>query len=421
MRVKIISRNDKKGGAARAAYRLHNSLNKSSYKFNISSQMHVASKISQQDNVYMDSNFFKVSQVKINNKIEKFVQKLQYAPDSNYRSLSFMPTNLHNQLNKDSFQLINLHWIQGGMISIEGISKIRKPSVWTLHDSWAFCGSEHYPENIYDSRYKEGYLKNNRIKSHSGIDLDRWCWERKVKNWVKPIQIVCPSNWLANCVKKSFLMNEWPVKVIPNPINIDIFKPVEKMISRQTFNLPPQSKLIFFGAISGIKERRKGWHLFELAMEKLKLYEPKIEIVLLGNSDTSIKSNCKIPMHFIGKINEDNLLASLYSAVDVVVIPSSMENLTQIGTEAHCCGTPIAAFNCSGMPDIVKNKESGFLAKPYDCIDLAEGIYWILKNKIRYEKLRISARDYAKNNWGEELIAKKYAELYKQVLEKKNL
>ena len=123
------------------------------------------------------------------------------------------------------------------------------------------------PLNESDIRYKEGYLKSNKPNGHKFFDFDRWCWERKKKNWVKEIPIVCPSEWLANCVKQSALMKSWPVNVIPNPLDVEIFKPFDLKLARELFNLPKDKKIILFGSMDGTNNKNKGWDLLSNALK----------------------------------------------------------------------------------------------------------------------------------------------------------
>ena len=99
-------------------------------------------------------------------------------------------------INSSDADVVNLHWVQAEMLSIADISRIAKPLVWTLHDMWAFSGAEHC---AWDNRWRDGYRRNNRPKHERGFDLNRWAWQRKRKYWRRPMQIVCPSQWLADC------------------------------------------------------------------------------------------------------------------------------------------------------------------------------------------------------------------------------
>ena len=105
---------------------------------------------------------------------------------------------------------------------------------------WPFCGCEHY---AYSNRYSEGYTKDNISKNEKKFfDINRFRWNQKNKLFKKSIQIISPSTWMTNCVKKSYLMKNWPVETIPHPINIKEWKPIEKNLSRQQLNLPINSK-----------------------------------------------------------------------------------------------------------------------------------------------------------------------------------
>ena len=416
MQITIVSKNDIKGGAAIAALRLHKTFRDYSSKLQINSNMRVIFKRSNFEEVYGEKSYFLKKRISINNKIERILQKLQTTSNTNYHSMSFLPSGIQRELNKSSSQILNIHWVQGGMLSIEEVAKIKKPCVWTLHDAWAYSGSEHYPNGIEDSRFRDGYKKGNKPSKHTRIDIDRWCWQRKLKQWQTPFHIVCPSNWLADNAKQSSLMRGWPIRTIPNPLDTNIFQPRNKKLARKVFNLPISKPLLLFAGARGTKEVRKGWHLLEKSLKKLKQLNPEIEVVILGESEPIEKTIYDLPIHYIGFLTNEKSLSLLYSGVDVVVVPSTMDNLPQIGTEAQSCGVPVAAFDCSGMPDIVKDKETGYLAKPYDFDELAYGINWIISNKIMYEEMRIKSRKNALLNWSPYKVSKEYKKLFDEII-----
>ena len=122
-----------------------------------------------------------------------------------------------------------------------------------------------------------------------------------------------------------------------------------------------------------------------------------------------------MPITYLGELNDDQTLALLYSAADVMVVPSIMENLPQSATEAQSCGTPVVAFNCSGLVDVVENLATGYLAKPFESNDLSKGIEWILKNE-DYKNISLKSRKRAENLWSEEIIISKYERIYQKVL-----
>ena len=143
-----------------------------------------------------------------------------------------------------------MHWVQGEMLSIKDISKINKPLIWSFYDMWPFCGCEHY---AYNDRYTEGYKSNNRSENEPWyFDINRWRWSQKAKLFTKPIQILSPSKWMTDCVKKSYLMKNWPVETISLPIDTSVWSPKEKYSIRKELNLEQNSKIIT-GAVGGKK------------------------------------------------------------------------------------------------------------------------------------------------------------------------
>ena len=171
------------------------------------------------------------------------------------------------------------------MISVSDLSKIKKPLVWTLHDMWGFCGAEHIS---YDRRWKEGYLKKNRPVGEGHFDINRWTWIRKKKYWKNPINIITPSDWMKQNVKKSYLMKKWPVYSIPNAIDTKKWKPVDKNLSRKTLKLPNELSLILFGSTSGTKDYHKGFDLLEKSLEKLQNLEKKLDWLSLAKMNLKL-------------------------------------------------------------------------------------------------------------------------------------
>lgn len=416
IKVLHLSTSDYEGGAARAAYRLNEALNKNSNN-QIKSILRVNKSIILNKNVISHNTKDRIfNRVKCSISVK--LQKLQRTQNPILHSLSFFPSNLDKELNKSSADIIHLHWIQGEMISIEEIGRIKKPIVWTLHDSWPFCGSEHHPNGLNDLRYKFGYKKNNRESNHKGIDLDRWTWIRKKNNWKNSMFIVSPSKWLATCVKESKLMFDFPVQVIPHTLPLDIYKPKSKKKAREIFGLPQKVNLLLFGSLSFYSDKSKGWDLFNEAIKKIASKCSNLEVVIFGSPKPLELPNLNLPLHFIGRLFDDESLASLYSAVDIVVVTSKIESFGQVASEALSCGTPVVAFDTTGLKDIVKHKETGYLAKPYSSKSLVEGIAWILGSKERKINISKNARKRAISSWSNKEISKKYQKIYKEILNK---
>lgn len=411
MKVLHLSSSDNLGGAAIAALRIHSSLNSK-----LESKMFVSRKNGSFPGVFSYESEFMRFYSYMKNGIGSKLTKLQITDNKSLHSFSCLPSKLDRYINNSPFDLIHLHWIQGEMISIEAIGRIKKPIVWTLHDNWAFSGSEHLPKNMFDSRYREGYTKFNKPNGEKYFDFNKWCWERKRNHWKNPIQIICPSRWLAKCAKDSLLMKKWDIDIIPHPIDIKLFKPWPKEIAKDLFKLPKNKRIILFGAMDGTKDPNKGWDLMQKSLNIVHEKIPNCLAVIFGQSSIKRTDDIKIPIKFVGKLKDPESLSMLYSAADITVVPSRIESFSQTASESTSCGTPVVGFNYSGLKDVVTNNFTGYLVDPYDYKKLSEAIIKLLKdNKLR-KSFQSESRKKALKTWSYERISKMYYQIYKKVI-----
>lgn len=408
MDVTHLSYSDSWGGAARAAYRLHAALR----RFGLDSRMVV-------DDSRTGDFSVEAPKHKVNKALALLRPQLSRVLTASFstnnfvlHSPSFLPSGRASSVNQSTADVVNLHWVQGEMLSIRDIAQIRKPVVWTLHDMWAFCGAEHYTE---DNRWSDGYSRANRPHYESGFDLNRWTWERKRKHWENPLQIVCPSRWLADCVRSSKLMSDWPVEVIPNPIDLNAWSPVDKNLARDLIGLPHDVPILLFGAMGGGRDPRKGFIYLRDALTLLASEQKDLELVVFGEMEPKSNKQFGLKTHYVGHLFDELSLKVLYSAVDVFTLPSRQDNLPNTGVESLACGTPVVAFDTCGLSDIVAHKRTGYLAKAFEADDLANGIKWVLANA-EHLSLRATTREFALANFSSQKIAEKYTELYRKVL-----
>lgn len=402
---------DSLGGAGRAALRLHFALRGLQ---SVDSRMIVPEKVSDDYritgmNESVSGRFHSI----IKSTIDAIPRRLSTPPDLMPRSAGFASRLTAKYINADVSDIAHLHWINAAFLSVEQIGRIKKPLVWTFHDMWPFCGAEHLATDSIDARWRVGYLPTDEIK---GFDFDRWVWRRKLKNWKIPIQIVVPSLWLADCVNKSILMKEFPVCVIPNALDTGVYKPMERSEARRLLNLPLNKKLILFGAIKGIQLPYKGWDLLMPALRKVLDLYPEAEVVIFGQSEPVEKLNINCFVHWMGHLHDDFSLAALYSAADVLVIPSRQESFGQTGSEAQSCGCPVVGFNATGLKDVVADGETGILVTPYDPIKLALAIVFLLKNDAIRLSYGNAARIRAQNLWSMPKVANLHRNLYERIL-----
>lgn len=409
MKIIHFNKSDIQGGAARAAYRIHHALRKA----DLDSVMQVDQAVSGDWTVQAPKSLIYDLMIKCYRVIAKAVCYLLITGNPIIHSPAIFSPGRTKKINQDDVDIVHLHWVQGEMLSIAEIGNINKPIVWTLHDMWAFCGAEHYTE---DERYLVGYEKQNRPAHEQGFDLNRWAWQRKRKLWKNPSCIVTPSQWLADCAKKSYLMKNWPISVIPNAIDTESWRPIDKLYARSLLSLPSDKKLLLFGAMGGGDDPRKGFDLLLAALQNLKQQTIDIELIIFGQLAPKNPPDLGFPIHYMGHLHDDISLRLLYSAADIMLIPSRQDNLPNTGVESLACGTPIVAFNTCGLPDIVQHQQTGYLAEAFDTNDLSMGIQWILQDQVRYQVLSRNSRQYAVEHFSYNVVAEQYKALYKKII-----
>ena len=275
--------------------------------------------------------------------------------------------------------IIHLHNIHGYYINIEilfdYLKEANKPVVWTLHDCWSFTGHCAYFDYVGCDKWKTGCYSCPEKKAYpSSLIFDNsknnYINKKEIFTGVKNLTIVTPSQWLANLVQESFL-NEYPVKVINNGIDLNVFKPIESRF-REKYNL--QDNFIILG-VASTWNRRKGLKYFEEMSEVLEKDE---RIVLVGLSEKQLK---ELPNSIIGISRTNNVeeLVEIYSSADVFVNPTLEDNFPTTNLEALACGTPVITFDTGGSPECV-DTNTGIVVEEKSANKLIEDIRNIKSN-----------------------------------------
>jgi len=419
LRVLQVSTTDIKGGAAKAAFRLNEALNK----------LHIDSKMLVQDKYSDNLNVESISKTKIQKAMaiirpicDDFFYQVYRKRKSDLFSTGKIGVNLaKNEIIKEA-DVINLHWINAGYLSLNSLkklNKLNKPIVWTLHDMWAFTGGCHYSSQC--RKYEKQCGCCPLLDSHHNKDLTRRIWKKKKHTFkTSNIQIVSPSNWIADIAKSSSLFCDFNVEVIPNYINEQVFKPLERGTARNILNIPLNKKIILFGSTHAAKDRRKGFSYFLEGINKLSQeynsINKDIEILVFGATHLPELHKINFNIIFLGSLRDNFTLTLAYNAADIFVTTSLEDNLPLTVMEALACGVPVAAFNTGGISDLISHKENGYLIKHKSVENIAEGIFWLLSNEERLKKLGQNARNKVLNNYTLEIVGNRYKNVYEKLL-----
>ncbi len=309
--------------------------------------------------------------------------------------------------------ITHLHWTGRGFLGVREIASLPGPIVWTLHDSWAFTGGCHVP---YDcTRYRERCGACPQLGSTHDADITRRTWALKQKKWAaSKFTLACPSHWLASAARSSTLMRDQRIEVIPNGVDAQTFRPVSPAEARSKLDLNPETPYILFGAMHAAVDQNKGLHLlFEAIARTPKLNALGAELLVFGVHRVEALDTCPIPVRSMGIVEDSEKLAQIYSAADVMAVPSMLENFPNTILESMACGTPVVAFSAGGIPDIIDHRENGFLADPYSTEQFVLGLQELLANSSAFGQ---AARRKIESALTRQRMAARYSALYQELV-----
>ena len=412
MRILIVSSSDLNGGANKAALRLHQGL----LSHDVNSRMLVQNKISDDFTIIgPTSNLRRYLINPLRPALDRVLMMIK-GVNSLFSVSQFPLSEIVRQINTIKPDIVHLHWVAGGMMRIEDIAKIRAPIIWNCQDMWPFTGGCHFSGSC--KSYCGSCGNCPVLMSHKTHDLSRKVISRKLKSYAKvqSMTVVGVSKWITDCAKESSLFSDRKIENIPNCIDVNLFKPIDRNIAKDIFNIPTDKKVILFGAMDPSGDKRKGGkELFE-AINLLDLESESVVFVIAGSSRPEKMVYFKYPVYFISPLRDEVSLPLMYNIADVMIVPSLEENLSNSIIESLSCGIPVVSFDIGGNSDMIEHKKNGYLAKSTSSKDLARGINWILSND-NYDDLSSNARKKVLEEFDSKVVTKKYIELYKRVLQ----
>jgi glycosyltransferase involved in cell wall biosynthesis len=426
--IRHFSTDDINGGAAKAAFRLHTALVEAGHR----SQMFVRRKTSDNDDV------IQLPPVFLSSWRCQFIRLKNHIPGLKPRKVETDYTfNLDRATGVDlrpifesspsPNSVICLHWTNGLLdsLSIRRIyERLRCPIVWVIHDLEPFTGGCHYSFGC------DGFTRQcgacPRLESKDPRDHSHQTWLRKRELLSDlPICFVAPTSWGERRARESSLFRHARVERIPLPIDTRLFRPFDQRAAREALRLPHDKKIILFGA-TYLEDRRKGMnHLIESLNKLSSLIEERralnrikrddILLLVVGLNGKNLMKRLPFPGRYLGFVSDELMMALAYQSADIFVCPSLEDSGPMMIPEAMLCGTPVAAFDSAGAPDLVKTMETGYLAANADTNDLTQGIYALL-TRDSPEAMRIAARDAATKKHTPASVAARHAELYQSLI-----
>ena len=412
MRVLIINTSERTGGAAVAASRLMKALN----NYGVKAKMLVRDK---------ETDSLTVAELPRSPLLrwhflwERFVVFccLHFSRQHLFEvDIANTGTDITSLREFEEADVIHLHWINQGMLSLKDIRKILrsgKPVIWTMHDIWpatAIChltlGCRNFTTACQKCRLLPG--------GGSAGDLASVVWKRKSRMLEdENIYYVACSRWLESEAKKSALLKGHKITSIPNPIDTHIYNRCNRQEARQRLGLPSDKRLILF-ASQRVTNENKGMQYLIEACQLLKDI-PQLGVVILGGHAEEVVSQLPLEAYPLGYVNDERRIVDVYNAADVFVLPSLSENLPNTIMEAMACGVPCVGFKVGGIPEEIDHRRNGYVADYRNAEDLARGIRWIL-TEADSEALSRNAVHKVVQNYSQQSVAMKYLDVYHQAM-----
>ena len=421
MRVLIVNTSECTGGAAVAAHRLMEALINNGVK----AKMLVRDKQSEQLTVVSAGNGWR-QQFHFLWERWRIFMALHFSRKHLFElDIANVGTDITRLPEYKEADIIHLHWINQGFLSLSGIRKILasgKPVVWTMHDIWPATGICHltlgcnqYKRRCQNCKYLPGKGGNN--------DLSARVWEKKRRlNQNNDIVFVACSKWLAGEARQSALLQKQQVFAIPNPIDTRLFHRLDKAEVRQKEHLPADKKLILFVSQRTTNVNKGMNYLVEackLITERHPEMREQLAMVLIGGHSEEFEHQFQLPVYPLGYISSPQRMADIYNAADLFVLPSLSENLPNTIMEAMACGVPCVGFKVGGIPEMIDHKKNGYVAEYRSAEDLAEGIRWTL-TEADYDSLSANAVRKVQHSYSQSAVASRYMEVYNQAAASKH-
>lgn len=313
--------------------------------------------------------------------------------------------------------VLTMHSISGSCsyLAIPALTR-RKPTVFVLRDMMSFTG--HCFHSLDCERWKTGCGKCPYPDIFPAITVDNTHLAWKLKDWAfsrSHLAVVAQSSWMVDMAKQSML-RRFPIHLIPNGIDTEIYRPHEPELCRSVLNIPKRKKVLMFMA-ANLSGRLKGGDLFVKAVQSMpESLKAEMVILLLGRRGETLARSLGIRTIYLGYVESDLLKVICYSAADCFVSPTRAESFPNVLLESIACGTPVVSLKVGGVPDIARHKITGLLANPEDVDGFRDNIIEILENESLRMAMRQHCRKIALEEYSVSLQAQRYIQLYRQLL-----
>ena len=365
LRVLLVAAKDLAGGAHRSAFRLHQALRLSG----VDSVLAVREKASSDPHVHELTPAELGWPPRGRGFFDRLPMPCLTSRDDPI-SLGLQSIRLDRVIERFGPDIVHLHWINGGMVSIAAAAAVCQPVVWTLHDMWAFTGGCHYAGDC--AGFREACASCPKVKPWPIVkSVPRFVLAQKTASWgTRRLNAVAPSRWMAAMARESALFANADIRQIDYCVDPEIFHPALRDATRAHLGIPASRRCVLFVNAS---QPRKGARIIGQLIDEM-MHMPawrEREFLFAGGLPDGL-TGAEPHVRLLPPTHDEGEMAGFFAAADLFVMPSLEDNLPNAVIESLACGTPVAAFAIGGIPEMITAGENGYLTEEASAAGMAQ-------------------------------------------------
>jgi glycosyltransferase involved in cell wall biosynthesis len=312
--------------------------------------------------------------------------------------------------------VVHYHNLHGNYFNPFALSTLAKskPSVWTLHDMHSMTGHCAYAFDC--DKWQIGCGNCPHPESYPPIDKDvtseMWRDKKLIYN-ESDFELIVPSQWLKDIVEKSILKDK-NVHLIYNGINEHIYKPHDRRAVRRKFNVPDNAIILGFIADGGLIAKRKGGDFILAAYEYFRPKYKNVCFACIGGKSNKAPAERFLQIPYVV---DENLLAELYCVADVFMFPTLADNCPLVVLELMGCGVPVISFNVGGVPELIEQGRTGFIAGYKNTEEFVKMVEHLVLNKAKREQFSKAGLERLQKMFTLDQMIDKHIVLYERLAE----
>ncbi|MGI8437853.1 MAG: glycosyltransferase [Chthoniobacterales bacterium] len=318
-------------------------------------------------------------------------------------------------------QIVHAHNLHRNYFDLRFLPTLsqRVPLVLTLHDAWLLSG--HCAHSFACERWKIGCGECPDLTIPPAIERDGTAenWQQKRKIFVQcRFYLATPCRWLMEKVEQSIVAPAViESRVIPNGIDLEVFKPGNRAAARAALDLPAAADILLFTALSIRGNVWKDYETLRGAIIRLAERPTGRPLIFLAIGEAAPNEQIgEATIRFIPFLEDNARLVQFYQAADVYIHAARADTFPTSILEAMACETPVVATAVGGIPEQVAAGESGLLTPPGDAGAMADAIAELLEQPERRRMLGGQAGAAARLRFGRDRMIGDYLEWFRDIL-----